>query len=64
MRQECGQLGNRMVGNPGQNVLQPIERIDFVPLAGCYETPQHRSGVAAVVAAEEGPVVAVMYTCT
>src|SRR5207247_697842 len=39
VRQELGQLGNRMVGNPGQNVLQPTERIDAVPLAGCHEAP-------------------------
>ena len=58
MRQQFGQPSDWMRANPGQNVLEPSERIQSVPLAGCDEAPQHSSGMTAIVAAEERPVVA------
>ena len=58
MREQFREAMNRMGGNPREHVLEPGERFDGVPLAGCHETPQHRRRLAALVAAKEGPVAA------
>src|ERR1039457_3272056 len=47
-----------MGSDAGKDVLEPGEGFDTNPLAGGRETPQYRSRVAALVAAEEHPVVA------
>jgi len=47
-----------------QHIAKPGARIDFRALTGSDERPQHRRRFAAIVAAEEGPVVAVMYDRT
>jgi hypothetical protein len=62
VRQKFGESGNRMGGKAGENILEPGEGIDFGPLAGSHNAPQHCGGVAALVAAKECPIVAVMYT--
>src|SRR5215831_1656395 len=45
-----------MARNARQYIFKPYERIDSDSLAGGYQTPQHRGGLAALVAAEERPV--------
>jgi hypothetical protein len=45
-------------GDAREDIFEPGEGIDADPLARCHETPQHSSGVAAMVAAKEHPVVA------
>src|SRR3954447_6645841 len=46
-----------MAGAAGQGVLEPGERSDAGFLAGCREAAQHCCRLAALVAAEECPVV-------
>ena len=60
--QKLGDPGNRMGGNTGENIFEPGEGTDFGPLAGSHKALQHCGGVAALVAAKECPIVAVMYT--
>ena len=57
MRQELGKLGDGMGGDAREDVFKPGERIDSDPLAGGHETPEHGSGLATLVAAEEDPVI-------
>jgi hypothetical protein len=38
--------------------LEPGERLYAGPLAGSHEASQHRRGLAALVAAKEGPIAA------
>src|ERR1700687_4825231 len=58
VRQKLGNPGNGMIGDAGENVFEPGERIDSDALTGSHETPQHRGGLAALIAAKEYPVVA------
>src|SRR5207302_9742377 len=57
VRQEFGQSGNGMGGDAGEDILEPGEWIDSSPLTGSREAPQHGCRLAALVAAEERPVV-------
>jgi hypothetical protein len=47
-----------MIGDAGENVFEPDERINSDALTGSHETPQHRGGLAAFITAKEDPVVA------
>ena len=47
-----------MIGDAGESVFEPGERIDSDALTGSHETPQHRRGLAAFITAKEYPVVA------
>ena len=57
MRQELCNAADWMGGQARENIRKPSKRIDFDPLARCHETPEHGSGLATLVTAEEGPVV-------
>ena len=58
MRQKLSDPGDGMGSDAGKDVLEPGEGFDTNPLARRRKTPEHRSRFAALVAAEEGPVVA------
>jgi len=53
-----------MGSDAGKDILEPGKGLNADPLAGGSEAPQNRSRFAALVAAEEHPVIALMYTCT
>ena len=56
MRQEFIQLGDRMIGDAREHIVEPGERIHFHQLARSDKTSQHRRCFAATVAAKKGPV--------
>jgi hypothetical protein len=58
VRQKLGNPGNGMIGDTGENIFEPDERINSDALTGSYETPQHRGGLATLITAKEHPVVA------
>jgi len=58
VRQQLGEPVNGMIGEAGENVFEPDERIDSGALTGSHETPQHRRGLAGFITAKENPVVA------
>src|SRR5258708_38359232 len=55
VRQKLGNPGNGMLGDAGENVFEPDERIDSDALTGSHETPQHRGGLAAFITAVRLP---------
>src|SRR5262249_40392682 len=57
VRQDLAESGNRMCGDSGKDVPEPTEGIDSNAVTGSHETPQHRGGLAAFIAAKEYPVV-------
>src|ERR1700733_470126 len=48
---------NRMVGDAAENITEPGKRVDLDEFARCDEAAQNRRSLAAVIAAEESPVV-------
>ena len=58
MWQKLGEPGNGMIGDAGEYVFEPDERIDSNALTGSHEAPQHRRRLAAFITAKENPVVA------
>jgi hypothetical protein len=50
VREKIVQPGNRMIGDAGENVFEPEERINSHPLTGGYEAPKHGCSPAAFVA--------------
>jgi len=60
VRQQFGEPGDRMGGDARQNILEPGVGINSHALTGGHETALYRCRVAALVAAKEDPVVAVM----
>ena len=58
MREQFRDATDRMGGDPRQHVLEPGEWLYASPLAGSHEAAQHCRGVAALVAAKEGPIAA------
>ena len=63
VRQQFTEPFDRMVSDPSENIAEPGKRIDLHQFAGGDEAAQNRRRPTAVVAAEESPVVPVMYTC-
>jgi hypothetical protein len=55
---------NGMVWDAAEHLLEPGKGIDLNQFAGGNKAAQHGRRLAAVVAAEEGPVVTIMLTCT
>lgn len=45
----------RYVGDPGEDVGEPGERIDFVETRGAEEAEHHRSALAATIRPDEQP---------
>ena len=64
MRQQFTEPFDRMVGDAAENIAEPGKRIDLHQFARCDKAAQHGRCLAAVVAAEEGPVVAFMRSFT
>ena len=64
MGQEVIKLVNGMSCNAGKHIAVPGPGIDLHPFAGCHEGPEHSCRLTPGVAAKEGPVIPVMYTCT
>ena len=58
MRQQVVQVSDRMVGDAGEHIAEPGKRIDSGQFARSDEAAQNGRGPAAIVAPEEGPVVA------
>ena len=56
MRQEFVQLGDRMIGNAREHIVEPGEGIHFHQLARSNEASKDRRCFAAAIAAEKGPV--------
>lgn len=50
VREKVVQPGNRMIGDAGENVFEPEERINSHPLTGGYEASKHRCSPAAFIA--------------
>jgi hypothetical protein len=64
MRQEFFDALDGMLRDAAEHISEPGKRIDADEFAGGNEAVQHGRSLAAVVAAEEGPVVAFMCDCS
>ena len=64
VRQQLGEPRDGVGGDALQHIFEPGVGIDSHPLTGGHETPQHRRGMATLIAAKEDPIVPLMYTCT
>ena len=58
MRQEFSEPVDGMIGDAGEDVSEPGKWIDLDALTGSCEATQHRGRSAALISAEEHPVVA------
>src|SRR5258708_12473965 len=58
MRQQFIKAAHGMFGDAAEHISEPDKRVGFRKFAGRNEAAQHSRGLAAVVAAEEGPVIA------
>ena len=58
MRQQFIKAAHGMFGDAAEHISEPGKRVGFRKFAGRNEAAQHSRGLAAVVAAEEGPVAA------
>ena len=58
MRQKFGDAVDGMVGDAGEDVLEPGEGVDIHALARGYEAAQHRSRLTADITAKKRPVAA------
>jgi hypothetical protein len=56
MGQKLIELADGMVGDAREQVAEPGERIDLHQLAGSDKAAEHCRGLAAVIAAEERPL--------
>jgi hypothetical protein len=57
VRQKFGKPSDGVIGDAGEDVLEPGEGFDSDALTGGYEAAQHGGCLAAEIAAKEYPVV-------
>jgi hypothetical protein len=64
VRQQFIKLFYRVFRNASEHIAEPGEGIDPGQFTRSNEAAENSRGLPAVVAAKEGPVVTIMYTCT
>ena len=54
-RQQCGQFGDLVIGDPGEHIGEPRLRIDTVELRRVNERQHDRGALAAAIRSDEQP---------